>query len=234
MQERSEAERRAIWPCLNVATWRRERSDRAIQQIRWNSSAFHSIPVIRSKGSTSVLSTRKIRPIYSHPVVSTTEHFRDAWWKFHCSRLKKTCTSIATGWKKYPLSNNSRYFSTVRASASVAVVTGLHKQTWFRRLGARASTTVPAHTSCLPISQGIMVIPSGRLPSRWYSPRGSSIEGKSRDPNVCFMTKLGVEWREKRPALLVQERPCKPSGSKLLPQWHQCATQMLAPRRKPI
>ena len=29
MQERSEAERRAIWPCLNVATWRRERSDRA-------------------------------------------------------------------------------------------------------------------------------------------------------------------------------------------------------------
>ena len=33
MQERSEAERRAIWPCLNVVTWRRERSDRAIQQI---------------------------------------------------------------------------------------------------------------------------------------------------------------------------------------------------------
>ena len=33
MQERSEAERRATWPCLNVATWRRERSDRAIQQI---------------------------------------------------------------------------------------------------------------------------------------------------------------------------------------------------------
>ena len=34
MQERSEAERRAIWPCLNVATWQRERSDRAIQQKR--------------------------------------------------------------------------------------------------------------------------------------------------------------------------------------------------------
>ena len=31
--KRSEAERRAIWPCLNVATWRRKRSDRAIQQI---------------------------------------------------------------------------------------------------------------------------------------------------------------------------------------------------------
>ena len=34
MQERSEAEQRAIWPCLNVATWRRELSDRALQRIR--------------------------------------------------------------------------------------------------------------------------------------------------------------------------------------------------------
>ena len=33
MQERSEAERRAMWPCLIVAIWRRERSDRALQQI---------------------------------------------------------------------------------------------------------------------------------------------------------------------------------------------------------
>ena len=31
MQERNEAERRDIWSCLNVATWRRERSDRAIR-----------------------------------------------------------------------------------------------------------------------------------------------------------------------------------------------------------
>ena len=31
--KRSEAERRVIWTCLNVATWRRDRSDRAIQQI---------------------------------------------------------------------------------------------------------------------------------------------------------------------------------------------------------
>ena len=79
-----------------------------------------------------------------------------------------------------------------------------------------------------------MVTPSGRLPLVRYSPRGSSIEGKSRDPNICFMRELRVAWREKRPALLVQERPCKPSRSTLLPQWHVCATQMLAPRRKPI
>ena len=28
----AEADRRAIWPCFNVATWRRERSDRTIQE----------------------------------------------------------------------------------------------------------------------------------------------------------------------------------------------------------
>ena len=67
MQQRSGAERRAIWTCLNVAIWRRERSDRAIQQIQQNSTAFLSIPAIRTKGSTSALSTRKFRPIYSHP-----------------------------------------------------------------------------------------------------------------------------------------------------------------------
>ena len=147
---------------------------------------------------------------------------------------KEPCTSKATCWKMYPSSINSRYFSILRASASVAVVPVLHKEPWFRRLGARASTTVTSHTRCLPISQGILVTPSGRLPSVRYSPRGSSIEGKSRDPNICFMRELRVEWREKRPSLLVQERPCKPSRSTLLPQWHVCATQMLAPRRKPI
>ena len=47
MQERSEAERRAIWPCLNVATWRRERSDRAIQHMLTSSN-------ISGTGLTSV------------------------------------------------------------------------------------------------------------------------------------------------------------------------------------
>ena len=154
--------------------------------------------------------------------------------KFAVLSPKEPNTSKATGWKMYPLSINSRYFSILRASASVAVVPGLHKEPWFRRLGARASTTVTSHTRCLPISQGIMVTPSGRLPSVRYSPRGSSIEGKSKGPNVCFMRELRVAWSEKRPALLVQERPCKPSCSTLVPQWLVCATQMLAPRHKPI
>ena len=36
----------------------------------------HSIPAIRSKGSTSVLLTRKIRPIYSHPPAITIDGIR--------------------------------------------------------------------------------------------------------------------------------------------------------------
>ena len=44
------------------------------RRLRSNSTAFHSIPAIRSKSSTSVLSTRKIRPIYSHPA-------KRSWWE---------------------------------------------------------------------------------------------------------------------------------------------------------
>ena len=120
------------------------------------------------------------------------------------------------------------------SSGTMSQTPGLHGEQWFRRLGARASTTETSHTSCLPISERIMVTPSGRLPSVQYSPRGLSIEGKSRDPSICFMRELRVLWLEKRPAPLAQERPCKPSRSTLLPQWHVCATQMLAPIRKPI
>ena len=36
------------------------------QRLRSNSTAFHSIPAIQPKGSTSVLSTKKFRPIYSY------------------------------------------------------------------------------------------------------------------------------------------------------------------------
>ena len=147
---------------------------------------------------------------------------------------KDLWTSKATLWKTYPLSISSRYFSISRLSASMAVVPGLHEEPWLRRLDVGASTTVTSHTSWLPISQGIMVTPCGRLPSVRYNSRGSSTEGKSREPNVFFMRELRVAWREKRPALLVQERPCKPSRSILSLQWHVCATPMLAPRRKPV
>ena len=60
-------------------------------------------------------------------VVRTRAFYRDAWWKFHCSRLKNPVR---------------RWFP------------GLREEPWFKRLGASASTTVTSHTSCSPISQG--------------------------------------------------------------------------------
>ena len=53
------ASRTNVSSCLEVVS--------STKTFRSNSTTFHSIPSIRSKGSTSVLSTRKVRPIYSHP-----------------------------------------------------------------------------------------------------------------------------------------------------------------------
>ena len=57
MQERSEAERRAIWPCLNVGTWRRERSDRA--NNKYDKIRPHSI--------RSLQFDQKVRPLSFRP-----------------------------------------------------------------------------------------------------------------------------------------------------------------------
>ena len=87
----------------------------------------------------------------------------------------------------YPLSTNSRYFSILRASASVAMVPGLHKRPWFRIAGRKsihnASTTVTSHTSCLPISQGIMVTPShGNSLESFIVPRITMAKKPEREP----------------------------------------------------
>ena len=53
MQERSEAERRVIRPCLNVATWRRERSDNKHDKVR-----PHSIRSLQFDRKVRLLSFR--------------------------------------------------------------------------------------------------------------------------------------------------------------------------------
>ena len=63
--------------------------------------------------------------------------------------------------------------------------------TWFKRLSARTSTTVTSHTNSLPIYSFTRIY-GYRLPSIRYTPRGSSIKGKSRNLNVCFMSELGL------------------------------------------
>ena len=52
--------------------------------------------------------------------------------------------------------------------------------------GSRASTFRTSHTSCLLFPQGLMVIPSGCLPSAWLGPSCPSIEGKSRSQRLFY------------------------------------------------
>ena len=54
------ASRTNVFSCLEDVS--------ATKTFQSNSTAFHSIPTIRSKGSTSVLSTRIILTVYSHPM----------------------------------------------------------------------------------------------------------------------------------------------------------------------
>ena len=68
MQEQCEAERRAIWPCLNVAT--SEGSEATEPYNKYNKIRPHSIRSLQFDQKvrpTSILSTKKIRPNYSHP-----------------------------------------------------------------------------------------------------------------------------------------------------------------------
>ena len=128
---------------------------------------------------------------------------------------KKSCTFKATGWKMYPMSFNSKYFSILCALAPVAVVPGLINETRFRRLGARASTTVTSYTSCLPISQGIIEHHLGNCHQFGRVHAVRALKASFETPTSALWKKLRVAWREKRPALSVQERPCKQSRSTL-------------------
>ena len=110
-----------------------------------------------------------------------TFHRGDAIWKFCCSRPKKLHG------QRLKILSTAYWFGTIPILLRISlgeVVPGLLKEPWFRRLSARASTTVPSHTSCSPISQRIIVTLSGCLPSVRYSQSRSSIEGKSRSERL--------------------------------------------------
>ena len=197
-----------------------------------SSNASLSPTVPRTQAAFSIWRTIEIRCFKKLPArwLSWLDRafYRDAWRTFQCSRPTNPVLQgppVENGINCLIIRNTS-IFHTLQP-----------RLRWFLGgtrtldLGVpceRASTTGTSHTICLPISQGIMVTTSALLSSVRYSPRASSIESKSRDLNVCFMRELTVALREKRLAVLVQKRPCKPSRSTSLPQWHVCTTQMLA------
>ena len=79
------------------------------------------------------------KAVSSSIVVRTAVHFTETRENISLLSPKEPCTSKATDWTMYPVSINSWYFCFLRAPASVAVVPGLHKEPWLRRLGAKSS-----------------------------------------------------------------------------------------------
>ena len=105
----------------------------------------------------------------------------------------------------YSLLVTHTYLVVFRNSASSAAVHGLATDPFFILLGARRSTKVASQTSCLPSSQGAMVIPSGPFPSDTVRTLGSKTEGTLMELRACFTRTLRLWCLENLPALLLQE-----------------------------
>ena len=97
------------------------------------------------------------------------------------------------------------------------------------------SQTVTSHASGWPLSQGVIVAPSGCLLSVGERPTGSKIEGMFADAQDCLMMEFRDSCRGIRPWDLQQLRPWVPNSSTWLPQRLQLwGAQMGAPRRRPM
>ena len=134
---------------------------------------------------------------------------------------------MAIGWKIYPRSSIFAYFKVFRVSASVEKF-----PCCCALLGARESTKVTSHNSGFPRCQGMVVTPSGRLPSVLDNPAGSKTEGTTTEAKDRLIKSLKKACRANRPALFLQASPWVPYLSTFWPQQHVCAAQILAPSRK--
>src|SRR6218665_2372450 len=96
--------------------------------------------------------------------------------------------------------------------------------------GARVSTTVASHTRLRPARHGIIVRPSGLLPSVRIRPGGSLIDGMPALERERCMMSLMVLCRGILPKPREQDNPWLPIRA---PQAHMCGSHIAAPRRKP-
>ena len=162
--------------------------------------------------------------------------------RFLQSLLKKTSVlgpaapwiSKASGWKRYPSFTRSLYLSIFRSSASAAAVPGLQTDPALILQGAKESTTVTSHKSCLPSAHGTSVKPSGRFWSVLQRCRGSKTDGMWVDDRLCFIRAFRFECLENLPALLRQERQYQPSSVTSFPHTHLCRSHIFDPNRSPI
>ena len=86
---------------------------------------------------------------------------------------------------------------------------------------AIVSQHVASQMRSRPWAQGVMVIPSGHLPSEQDSPCGSNTDGMLALVRDCLMMVFNLLWWGSLPLLLQQLQPCSPVSSTRLPQWVQ-------------
>ena len=86
-----------------------------------------------------------------------------------------------------------------------------------------------SHTKLLPPLKGKTVIPSGRDPSPLSNPGGSRTDGRPAFWSALLTTSFIAECLGKRPALYLQDKPCKPLLSILPPQRQEWGIQTSAP-----
>ena len=96
------------------------------------------------------------------------------------------------------------------------------------------SIQVASQTRGFPEDQGMMDIPSGRLPSTLDKPGGSKREGMFAEESDLKMTLLRAACLECLPSLFLQLKLCLPKESTDWPHlWHWWGEQRGVPRRRP-
>ena len=107
--------------------------------------------------------------------------------------------STATGWKmkRRPYSAYLAIFLTSAASATDPAASAAS----IRFEDANMLTHVASQMRQRPRDQGYTAIPSGRFPSPWSRPDGSSMDGIPAAKRPRRTTSFNAEWRGMRPAL---------------------------------
>ena len=123
-------------------------------------------------------------------------------------------TAIGSNWCA---SARAAYLRRLRSSALFAAMPASIADL-FRCTPAKVSTHVQSHTKLLPPLKGKTVIPSGRDPSPLSNPGGSKTDGRPAFWSALLATSFIAECLGKRPALYLQDKPCKPLLSILPPQ----------------
>ena len=127
-------------------------------------------------------------------------------------------------------SHNPSYLRFLRTSAERDAETG-SVAVRANTEGEKESTQVQSQVRHFSQEKGNTVMPSERLPSPRPRPTGSRTALKSRDDKTRLMMSFKAECRGKRPALMRQERGCRPYMSTMAPQRHLCGAQTGRPRR---